>query len=270
MKRVRRNRKEVVTQETKVRRVRKKRPSAEVEASPAMKSVTETFLAPDRKAVKQRLKWKPEFLRIIYHMALLGAKEKDICTALGVQPNAMAVWKRTRAGVNEVLREGKMIADAKMAESLYHVGTGYSHPETKIIPNRVKTFNEKGKLIKDELKIERVDVVKHYPPNVTAATKWLKARHPELWGEQSNEINSQVININTINYADFSNQELEVLAKMGLQQKGIEAPKVIAGAGGLSSFDNSLFVDDGELIIDDEEEDGAILDAGEIIDYGDE
>lgn len=205
---------------------------------------------------KLRTKWKPEFLNIIYHMALLGAKEADICEALGVRSSSMAVWKRTRAEVKEVLQRGRLQADARVAQSLYHAGTGYSHPETKIIPNRVKTFDENGKLISDELKIERVDVIKHYPPNVTAAVKWLNSRHPELWGDKANELNAQVVNINTINFSDFSNQELEVLTKMGYKQKGLDIPAQIGiqerqiadGAEVLpvENIEDVEFVDDGE------------------------
>lgn len=205
---------------------------------------------------KLRTKWKPEFLTVIYHMALLGAKEEDICEALGVRTNAFSVWKRTRKEVLEVLQRGKLQADSKVAQSLYHVGTGYSHPETKVIPNRVKTFNENGKLISDELKIEKVEVIKHYPPNVTAAVKWLNTRHPEIWGDKANEMNAQVVNINTINFNDFSNEELEVLTKMGYKQKGLAIPaqlgigegKIEDGAipNGVEDIHDVDFIDDEE------------------------
>lgn len=222
----------------RIKRSRTQKSSFSIRKIPmAEKQVLKAFETRSAVPKKTRVKWKPDFLRIIYHMALLGAKEEEIATALGVKRNAISVWKRSRPGVREALRDGKMIADAKMAESFYQAGVGYSHPETKLIPNRVKTFNDKGKIIKDELVIERVEVIKHYPPNVTAGVKWLKARHPELWGEKANDTNAQIININTLNFADFSNAELEMLTKMGFKQKGMDIPALSKGDSSFDEFE---------------------------------
>ena len=48
------------------------------------------------KGNKKRTRWSPDFLRTIYHMALLGAKEDEICEALNVHVTALSIWNRTR------------------------------------------------------------------------------------------------------------------------------------------------------------------------------
>jgi hypothetical protein len=192
---------------------------------------------------RKRTRWHPDFLRTIYHMALLGAKETEICDALNVHSTALTIWKRTRPAVVEALREGKMKADAKMAESFYHAGIGYSHPEVKIVPYKVKTFNEKGRVISEVTKIKRVRVTKHYPPNVTAGAKWLKARHPELWGDNNDETNTKIFNINTINFNELSNQELAVLMKLGFQQGEVKLP---AAVGNIETVDAEIITEDEE------------------------
>lgn len=192
----------------------------------------------DVKQKKRRVPWNPDFLRLIYHMALLGAKEDQICEALGVSHNAIDTWKRTRPEVLKALREGKIIADAKMAESFYHAGVGYSHPEDKIIHWKEKKYNEFGKVVGERLRIKKVRTTKHYPPNVTAGSKWLNGRHPELWGENKSGIEAQVVNINTINFNEFSDDEIKLLAKMGFQQQGLEAPII-------NEYEEAEYIDDG-------------------------
>lgn len=222
------------------RKIRRRAKVAKVKHVPK-----ETTLA-DIKEKKKRTPWNPEFLRMIYHLTLLGAKEDQIAEALGVNRDAISVWKRTRTEVKKAIREGKAVADAKMAESFYHAGIGYSHPEDVLFPNRVKVYNDKGKVISETLKIKRVRKIKHYPPNVTAGAKWLKARHPELWDDRHGEVNANIVNINTINFNDYTDAELKLLTKMGFQQQGIEAPQVLD-----NKFDNYEFIDDGTEVTEE-------------------
>ena len=85
-----------------------------------------------------------------------------------------------RASVNA----GRRVADADMAESLFHRGRGYSHPAVKITVNP-KTGEE-----------FRSEYVEHYPPDTASAIFWLKNRRRDLWRDAPPSV---VVNNNTLN-----------------------------------------------------------------------
>jgi hypothetical protein len=57
-----------------------------------------------------------------------------------------------------------------MADSLYHRGLGYQHKAVKIM-------QYEGQVIK-------VPYVEHYPPDTTAALRWLQNRQPGRWRDK--------------------------------------------------------------------------------------
>jgi hypothetical protein len=70
-------------------------------------------------------------------------------------------WKK-RLEFITALKKGKVDADARVAEALYHRALGYSHPDVHI-------SNYQGD-------ITITDITKHYPPDTAAAFIWLKNR----------------------------------------------------------------------------------------------
>jgi hypothetical protein len=60
-----------------------------------------------------------------------------------------------------------MLADAEVAEKLFHRAKGYSHPE-------IKVFCHDGD-------ITTHGVVKHYPPDTRATIAWLRNRRKQNW-----------------------------------------------------------------------------------------
>jgi hypothetical protein len=71
--------------------------------------------------------------------------------------------------VRRALRKGKQTADWNVARALFHRAIGYSHPDIAL-----KTVGEE---------IQRVPIIKHYPPHAGAATAWLRCRRPAWWAE---------------------------------------------------------------------------------------
>lgn len=124
--------------------------------------------------------YKPEYAEQAYRLCLLGATDAEIAEFFGVSEQTVNNWKKAHPAFLESLKEGKRIADGRVAESLFRRALGYSHPEDKI-------FNqgpEKEPLI--------VPTTKHYPPDTTAAIFWLKNRQPQKWrdkpeGEQGDD-----------------------------------------------------------------------------------
>jgi hypothetical protein len=164
-----------------------------------------------------RTVWKTEYVRHVFYLSLLGATDVQIAQTFGVDPSTVERWKRDKPEFLESMRRGKMEADGKVVYSLFLAAVGYSHPDEVILTNRVKEYNDEGKVVKEYTKPLRVKTVKNYPPNVTAALKWLQARQPEVWGNRL-EVKGDIKHHHEIDLSKFSTNELEVLSKLGLQQ----------------------------------------------------
>lgn len=165
-------------------------------------------------------KWKPEFVRHVFYLSLLGANDVQISQALGVQRSVIDSWKRKKPEFLEAMNKGKLMADAKVSHSLYLAAIGYSHPDKVVLSNRVRKYNDKGVCIHEHTEPLIVDTVKNYPPNVTAAIKWLQARQPQQWGNKL-EIKGKVDHTHKLDLSQFSEEELEVIKKLGIQSRNL-------------------------------------------------
>lgn len=121
-------------------------------------------------------KYRPEYAKQAYHLALLGATDADIARAFSVSEKTIATWKHRQPDFLQSLKRGKDEADAQVAKSLYRRALGYSHKAVKIIA--VARGNNQGSVV------EEVPYVEKYPPDTTAAIFWLKNRRPELWRDK--------------------------------------------------------------------------------------
>ncbi len=122
-------------------------------------------------------------------LAQLGATEREIAEFFEVSEKTLNTWKHQHPKFLQTLKPGKRAADERVEKSLYRRATGYSfdseelfsydHIETKV------TQDEQGKDIEQVLVKEkralRVPIVKHVPPDTTAAIFWLKNRRKDLW-----------------------------------------------------------------------------------------
>jgi hypothetical protein len=92
----------------------------------------------------------------------LGATDEQLADFYDVHRDTISEWKTKHPEFSDTLKRGKMLADAEIVNSLYHRALGYSHEDIDI-----KMFE--GKIIK-------TPIIKHYPPDTTAAIFWLKNR----------------------------------------------------------------------------------------------
>lgn len=169
-------------------------------------------------------KWKSEYIHQAFYLALLGLTDVQMGQCMGVAPHVIRKWQKQHPAFREAIHRGKMIADGKVAHSMYQAAIGYSHEEEVILSNRVREMNEKGKVIKEYTEPLRVKTVKNYPPNVTAGFRWLQARQPEKWSQKV-EVSGKVDHVHSIDLSKFSTEELLVLQKLGVQQEN-EAPPI--------------------------------------------
>lgn len=110
--------------------------------------------------------YKKKFCSQVEKLCRLGATDKEIADFFNVSATTISNWKEAYPEFLESIKKGKIVADLIVANSLFKRANGYSHPEVDI-----KMYE--GKIIKTPL-------VKHYPPDTTAAIFWLKNRRGKV------------------------------------------------------------------------------------------
>lgn len=116
--------------------------------------------------------YRVEYVEQARKLCLLGATDVQLADFFGVTDTTIVNWRNKHPEFREAVREGKLEADAKVAESLYRRACGYSHDAVKIVAD-AKTGTE-----------HVVPYVEHYPPDTTACIYWLKNRAPEHWRDK--------------------------------------------------------------------------------------
>lgn len=99
----------------------------------------------------------------------MGATDEELADFFEVSQTTVDNWKIKHPDFLGSLRQGKIEADSRVAQSLYERALGYEHPEEKIVQLR-------GEVV-------RVPTTKHYPPDTQAAALWLKNRRSNDWRE---------------------------------------------------------------------------------------
>jgi len=105
-----------------------------------------------------------------YKFCLLGATDAKLAVLLSVNEDTIHEWKKVHPSFSESITRGKEVADAEIAEALFHRAKGYSHPE-------VNVSNYQGQ-------ITLTPLTKHYPPDTQAASLWLRNRQSSTWRDK--------------------------------------------------------------------------------------
>lgn len=115
-------------------------------------------------------KYKPEFGKQAEALCKLGATDAEMADFFQVTISTLSLWKVKHSEFSDALKLGKEVADRRVEEALYNRALGYSHEETDI---RVV-----------DGAIMETPMIKHYPPDTTAAIFWLKNRRPDEWRDK--------------------------------------------------------------------------------------
>jgi hypothetical protein len=115
--------------------------------------------------------YKEEYNAQAEKLCKLGATDKELADFFEVVESTINEWKLKHPEFSESIKAGKILADSEVAEKLFKRATGYSHEDVdiKVIDGQIVT----------------TDLVKHYPPDTTAAIFWLKNRQKEKWRDKT-------------------------------------------------------------------------------------
>ena len=171
--------------------------------------------------------YQPDMPGRAYKLCLLGLKDKDLATAFGVNIHSIYNWQKTYPAFADAIKKGRQEADANVAKAMYQKAIGYSHPETKVLTNKITEYDEEGKPIRSYTEPLMVDVIKHHAPDAYAGHKWLALRQREFWAEvqkteHTHKFEGQ-IDINHLmeqigDTSQFTDEELRLATKLGLDK----------------------------------------------------
>ncbi len=148
--------------------------------------------------------YKKEYEEQAYKLTLLGAVDTELANFFNVAESTIHKWKINHLKFSESIKNGKDIANANVATSMYQKAIGYSHPEDKI-------FNNNGEAL-------IVKTTKHYPPDTQAGSLFLRNRTSvagSLGINWRDKIEQEITG--SISLTDLSDKELEARIKQLLK-----------------------------------------------------
>lgn len=114
--------------------------------------------------------YRKEYAEQARQLCLLGSTDKQLGDFFGVSEQTINTWKNKYPEFLESIKEGKLIADAKVVASLYKRALGFEYNEIELRTD-------------DKTKSKRV-TKKMVVPDTTAIIFWLKNRQPEYWRDK--------------------------------------------------------------------------------------
>ena len=175
--------------------------------------------------------YQKKFDQQAYKLALIGLNDKQIADVIGVYEGTLNYWKKHKTGFKECLQRGKTQADANVAKALYQRAIGYQHPETHVMPNKIKEYGLDSVTGKRYIICERnepllVPLIKYYPPDSFACLKWLALRQRELWSETHtiNHVHDGKVTVEHIqnqlsDIQEYSTDELKRALHLGIKEQ---------------------------------------------------
>ena len=115
----------------------------------------------------------PAMCEEAHNYCLLGATNDQLADFFGVSPSTIDNWIAGRRDFEAAVKSGRVIADAKVARSLYVRAVGY---DRKV---------EREVILGGALK--PVTSTVHYPANVQACIFWLRNRRRRSWRDQGRD-----------------------------------------------------------------------------------
>lgn len=118
-------------------------------------------------------------------LALLGLTNEEMAEFFGVHVSTFYRWIAENSAFREAVNEGKVIADANVADSFYKRATG-EHVEIEKVVKNAQTGEHKV-----------LKVMTYIPGDAGAALNWLKNRRRGNWQDKVDHNHSGAIEVTT-------------------------------------------------------------------------
>jgi hypothetical protein len=115
----------------------------------------------------------PKYCTQAKKLCRMGATDKEIAGFFNISQKLLNAWRNDNPKFEEAIINGRLMADAEVANSLYHRAIGYMHDDTDV------------RLVNGA--VEKTIIKKYYPPDSTAMIFYLKNRQPDKWKEKVEE-----------------------------------------------------------------------------------
>lgn len=147
-------------------------------------------------------------IRRSYKLSLLGLTNMEIAVALGVSTECFNIWQNKYPALADALIQGREVASANVAQSLYKRAVGFS-----VEVEEVRTVDKE---------LQTVKYKKYFPPSVQAAMYWLNNRDKNRWGnvkkhEHGGTINHNMTGAIPVDLSDLTVEELKLAAKLNIK-----------------------------------------------------
>ena len=76
--------------------------------------------------------YREEYNEQVTKLCKLGATDKELADFFEVAESTINLWKEVHPQFSESIKEGKIQADANVAQALYHRAIGYKHEDVDI------------------------------------------------------------------------------------------------------------------------------------------
>jgi hypothetical protein len=130
--------------------------------------------------------YRPEFADQARKLCLLGATDAELASFFEVSETTINNWKHAHAAFLVSIQEGRVVADANVADSLYKRATG----EYVQLEKLVKVKGDDGKET-----FEAVRYRGYIPGDPNAAFRWLLNRRRQNWADKSELVHSGSIGL---------------------------------------------------------------------------
>jgi hypothetical protein len=124
-------------------------------------------------AIGRPILYDPVLCEQAHNYCLLGATNDELAEFFAVSARTIDRWIADHVDFGDAVRQGRAVADARVARGLYNRAVGYD-----------RTF-ERSVVINGELK--PVTSTVHYPPNVQACIFWLRNRRRKTWRDRADD-----------------------------------------------------------------------------------
>jgi hypothetical protein len=121
--------------------------------------------------------------QMAFKLALLGLTDTEISLALDIAESTLNEWKKDHPVFSESLTEGKQIADANVAHSLYKRANGLVTKEV-VYEDIEERIDHGDGTWHYEPKTRVKTAFKEEAPNTAAAIFFLKNRDPKRWKDK--------------------------------------------------------------------------------------